>query len=86
MPSLIGQVCQIGVMATPHSSHALCLLGQVQLAQYDHEPVTESVRRSLADCLLSFQASIELENTIQSAPTPRQLAGEQGESCASSQS
>ncbi|XP_023698493.2 uncharacterized protein [Paramormyrops kingsleyae] len=70
------KVCQIGVVATPRSSHALCLLGQVQLAQYDHEPDSGIVRSSLADCLLSFQASIELEDTIQSGPTPRQLAGQ----------
>ncbi|XP_048863663.1 uncharacterized protein LOC125738570 isoform X2 [Brienomyrus brachyistius] len=70
------KVCQIGVVATPRSSHALCLLGQVQLARYDHEPDSESVRGSLADCLLSFQASIELEDAIQSGPTPRQLAAQ----------
>ncbi|KAL2083150.1 hypothetical protein ACEWY4_020923 [Coilia grayii] len=67
------KVCQIGVVTVPRSSHALCLLGVTQLAQYDSEPGSELGQVALADSRLSFQASIELEGCSQAGDPPEKL-------------
>ncbi|XP_015218375.2 uncharacterized protein [Lepisosteus oculatus] len=68
------KVCQLGVLATPCSSHALYLLGLAQLAQYDSDPDSEQGQRAISDARLSFQASINLENMPDSGPPPEKLA------------
>ncbi|XP_063048932.1 uncharacterized protein LOC134442896 isoform X2 [Engraulis encrasicolus] len=67
------KVCQIGVVTVPRSSHALCLLGTTQLAQYDSEPGSEQGQASLVDARRSFQASIELEGCSQTGDPPDKL-------------
>lgn len=67
------QVCQMGVVTVPRSSHALCLLGVTQLAQYDTEPESERGKEALADACLSFQASMELEGSSQTGDAPEKL-------------
>lgn len=72
------QVCQLGVVTAPRSSHALGLLGVTQLAQYDSEPQSERGQVALADACLSFQASIELEGSSQTGDAPEKLASKMG--------
>ncbi|XP_067466855.1 uncharacterized protein [Thunnus thynnus] len=68
------KVCQLAVVITPRDSHALCLLGLAQLAQYDNNPNSDRSKVAIADACLSFQASIELENRSQSGEPPEQLS------------
>ncbi|KAG7462877.1 hypothetical protein MATL_G00189370 [Megalops atlanticus] len=68
------KVCQVGVVTTPRCSQALCLLGLAQLAQYDNDPQSERGQTALADCRLSFQASIEVEGTPKFGVAPDLLA------------
>lgn len=70
------QACQLAVVTTPRDSHALCLLGLAQLAQYDNYPNSERSKEAITDASLSFQASIELENKTQSGEPPEQLSSE----------
>lgn len=63
-------------MTTPRDSHALCLLGLAQLAQYDSNPNSDRSKEALSNACLSFQASIELEHKTQSGEPPKQLSGE----------
>ncbi|KAF3708001.1 hypothetical protein EXN66_Car001174 [Channa argus] len=67
------RACQLAVMTTPRDSHALCLLGQAQLAQYDNDPNSEKSKEAITDACLSFQASIQLENKTQRGEPPEQL-------------
>ncbi|KAL7877350.1 hypothetical protein SRHO_G00039930 [Serrasalmus rhombeus] len=67
------KVCEVGVMTTPRSSTALCLLGLSQLAQYDSDPSSESGQAAMADACLSFQASIALEGSELTGDPPEQL-------------
>ncbi|KAM7408369.1 hypothetical protein PAMA_002199 [Pampus argenteus] len=68
------KVCQLAVVTTPRDSHALCLLGLAQLAQYDNNPNSDRSKVSIGDACLSFQASIDLENRSQSGGPPEQLS------------
>nr|XP_046256934.1 uncharacterized protein LOC124065539 [Scatophagus argus] len=68
------KACQLAVVTTPRSSHALCLLGQVQLAQYDNNPKSDRSKEAITDACLSFQASIELEHKSQSGEPIEQLS------------
>ncbi|XP_018517057.1 uncharacterized protein LOC108873376 [Lates calcarifer] len=68
------RACQLAVVTTPRDSHALCLLGLAQLAQYDNNPNSDRSKEAITDACLSFQASIELENKTQSGETPEQLS------------
>uniref|UniRef100_A0AAV2JJZ2 Cadherin-like beta-sandwich-like domain-containing protein n=1 Tax=Knipowitschia caucasica TaxID=637954 RepID=A0AAV2JJZ2_KNICA len=61
--------CQLSVITTPRDSHALCLLGLAQLAQYD----SNRSQVNLADACLSFQASIDLEGKPQKGKAPEEL-------------
>ncbi|XP_066552667.1 uncharacterized protein LOC136718819 [Amia ocellicauda] len=70
------KVCQLGVRATPCSSHALYLLGAAQLAQYDNNPDSKDSPRVLGEARLSFRASIDLEDMPDSGPPPTQLASQ----------
>lgn len=63
-------------MTKPRDSHALCLLGLAQLAQYESNPNSDRSKVAIADACLSFQASIELENRSQSGEPPEQLSSE----------
>ncbi|XP_058651185.1 uncharacterized protein LOC131551945 isoform X2 [Onychostoma macrolepis] len=67
------KVCQMGVLALPRCSRALCLLGLAQLAQSDSHAADERARAALTDACLSFQASIELEGSHQTGEAPKQL-------------
>lgn len=64
----------MAVVTTPRDGHALCLLGLAQLAQCDNDPQSESSEVAMANACLSFQASIELEDTPQSGEPPTQLS------------
>lgn len=75
-PGCFVQACQLAVVTTPRDSHALCLLGLAQLAQYDNNPNSDRSKEAITDACLSFQASIELENKTQSGETPEQLSSE----------
>ncbi|KAL3971792.1 target of EGR1 protein 1 [Sarotherodon galilaeus] len=55
------RTCHLAVVITPRDSHALCLLGLAQLAQYDNNPNSERSKEAISDAFLSLQASIELE-------------------------
>lgn len=77
------QVCQIGVVTTPGSSQALCLLGIAQLAQHDDSPASERGQTALADARLSFRASVALEGTPVYGAAPEQLTGRHGDATAS---
>ncbi|XP_049456959.1 uncharacterized protein LOC125903839 [Epinephelus fuscoguttatus] len=68
------RVCQLAVVTTPQDSHALCLLGLAQLAQYDNNPNSDSSKEAISDACLSFQASIELEHKTQSGEPLEQLS------------
>lgn len=70
------QACQLAVMTNPRDSHALCLLGLAQLAQYDSNPDSDGSKEAMSDASLSFQASIETENKSQSGEPPEQLTSE----------
>lgn len=70
------QACQLAVMTNPRDSHALCLLGLAQLAQYDSNPDSDGSKEAMSDASLSFQASIETENKTQSGEPPEQLTSE----------
>lgn len=70
------QACQLAVTTTPRDSHALCLLGLAQLAQYDSNPDSDRSKEAISDASLSFQASIETENKTQSGEPPEQLTSE----------
>ncbi|XP_041865467.1 uncharacterized protein LOC121655109 [Melanotaenia boesemani] len=67
------RTCQLAVVTTPRDSHALCLLGLAQLAQYDNNPSSDKSRDARSDACLSFQASIELEGKLQNGEPPEQL-------------
>ncbi|XP_035519736.1 uncharacterized protein LOC118329612 [Morone saxatilis] len=67
------RACQLAVVTTPRDSHALCLLGLSQLAQYDNNPNSNRSKESITDACLSFQASIELEHKTQSGEPLEQL-------------
>ncbi|XP_035028378.2 uncharacterized protein LOC118118927 [Hippoglossus stenolepis] len=67
------KTCQLAVVTTPRDSHALCLLGLAQLAQYGNSPNSEKSQEAIADACLSFQASIELEDKTQGGEPPEQL-------------
>ncbi|XP_029927023.1 uncharacterized protein LOC115372983 isoform X2 [Myripristis murdjan] len=67
------KACQVLVVATPRDSHALCLLGLAQLAQYDNSPESDRSKVAMADACLSFQASIDLEDKPQCGEPPDQL-------------
>lgn len=58
------------------NSHALCLLGLAQLAQYDNNPNSERSKEAISDAFLSLQASIELELKTQIGEPPEQLTSE----------
>ncbi|KAF7667864.1 hypothetical protein LDENG_00040650 [Lucifuga dentata] len=68
------KVCQVAVATTPRDSHALCLLGLAQLAQYDNNPKSDRSEVTLSDACFSFQASIELEELPQSGDPPEHLS------------
>ncbi|XP_026211008.1 uncharacterized protein LOC113158903 isoform X2 [Anabas testudineus] len=68
------RACQLAVVTTPQDSHALCLLGLAQLAQYDNNPNSDRSAEAITDACLSFQASIGLENKTQSREPPEQLS------------
>ncbi|XP_037829309.1 uncharacterized protein LOC108247256 isoform X2 [Kryptolebias marmoratus] len=68
------KTCQLAVVTTPTDSHALCLLGLAQLAQYDNDPHSERSNEVLSDARLSLQASIELEGKAQGGEAPQQLS------------
>ncbi|KAI3363416.1 hypothetical protein L3Q82_012034 [Scortum barcoo] len=68
------RACQLAVLTTPRDSHALCLLGLAQLAQYDSNPKSERSKEVITDACLSFQASIELEHKTQSGEPLEQLS------------
>ncbi|XP_034040608.1 uncharacterized protein LOC117523257 [Thalassophryne amazonica] len=68
------KTCQVAVMTMPRDSHALCLLGLAQLAQYDNNPESDSLTAALLDSRLSFQASIELEGQTRCGVPPQQLS------------
>ncbi|XP_077138657.1 uncharacterized protein LOC143804440 [Ranitomeya variabilis] len=70
------KVCWLGVVSSPRNSHALYLLGNAQLAQYDDEPSTEEAQLALQNSKLSFQASICLENMSTSGPPPAELTSQ----------
>ncbi|XP_068184369.1 uncharacterized protein [Antennarius striatus] len=67
------KACQLAVATTPRDSHALCLLGLAQLAQFDNNPNSDRSKDVVSDARLSFQASIELEQKTQSGEPPEQL-------------
>lgn len=64
------------MVATPRDSHALCLLGLAQLAQYDNSLESDRSKVAMADACLSFQASIDLEDKPQCGEPPDQLTSE----------
>ncbi|XP_078128958.1 uncharacterized protein LOC144532203 [Sander vitreus] len=68
------RACQLAVVTTPRDSHALCLLGLAQLAQYDNNPNSDRSKEAITDACLSFQASIELEHKTQSGEPLKQLS------------
>ncbi|XP_074532235.1 uncharacterized protein LOC141795303 [Halichoeres trimaculatus] len=68
------KTCQLAVVTTPRDSHALCLLGLAQLAQYDNNPNSYRSKETLTDACLSFQASIELEDKSQCGEAPEQIS------------
>ncbi|XP_059214856.1 uncharacterized protein LOC131993127 [Centropristis striata] len=68
------RACQLAVVTTPRDSHALCLLGLAQLAQYDSNPNSDRSKEAISDACLSFQASIELEHKTQSGEPLEQLS------------
>ncbi|KAM6915890.1 uncharacterized protein FYW49_008992 [Xenentodon cancila] len=68
------RTCQLAVATTPRDSHALCLLGLAQLAQYDNNPDSEKSDEARSGACLSFQASIELEEKPLSGNPPEQLS------------
>ncbi|XP_034537402.1 uncharacterized protein LOC117811311 [Notolabrus celidotus] len=68
------KACQLAVVTTPRDSHALCLLGLAQLAQYDNNLHSDSSKEALTDACLSFQASIDLEHKTQSGEATEQLS------------
>ncbi|XP_034753536.1 uncharacterized protein LOC117960084 isoform X2 [Etheostoma cragini] len=68
------RACQLAVVTTPRDSHALCLLGLAQLAQYDNNPNSDRSEEAITDACLSFQASIELELKTQSGEPLKQLS------------
>lgn len=70
------QACQLAVVTAPRDSHALCLLGLAQLAQYDNNPNSDRSKEVITDACLSFQASIELEHKTQSGEPLEQLSSE----------
>lgn len=70
------QACQLAVVTTPRDSHALCLLGLAQLAQYDNNPNADKSKEFITDACLSFKGSIELEDKTQSGEPPEQLSSE----------
>lgn len=72
------QVCELGVMNTPCSSTALCMLGLAQLAQSDSDAGSETGQAALADACLSFQASITLEGSPLTGEPPEQLTSKLG--------
>ena len=59
----------------PCSSQALCLLGDVQLQQYDANPEGPDAQTLLSDAKKSFQASIALEGKPQTGSPPEDLTG-----------
>lgn len=67
------QVCELGVMNTPCSSTALCMLGVAQLAQSDSDTGSEIGQAALANACLSFQGSIMLEGLPLTGNPPEQL-------------
>ncbi|XP_050981999.1 uncharacterized protein LOC127175140 [Labeo rohita] len=67
------KVCQMGVLAVPRCSRALCLLGLAQLDQSDSHAAAERGQAALANACLSFRASIELEGSHQTGEPPEQL-------------
>ncbi|KAM4040250.1 uncharacterized protein ACNLHF_011621 [Anomaloglossus baeobatrachus] len=70
------KVCRLGVISSPSYSHALYLLGNAQLAQYDDEPSSGDAQLALQNSKLSFQASIRLENMLTSSPPPEELTSQ----------
>ncbi|KAM8739261.1 uncharacterized protein AB9X84_021428 [Acanthopagrus schlegelii] len=68
------RACQLAVVTTPRDSHALCLLGLAQLAQYDNNPNADKSKEFITDACLSFKGSIELEDKTQSGEPPEQLS------------
>ncbi|XP_073528280.1 uncharacterized protein [Phyllobates terribilis] len=70
------KVCRLGVISSPCNSHALYLLGNAQLAQYDDKPSTEEAQLALQNSKLSFRASICLENMSTSGPPPAELTSQ----------
>ncbi|XP_074503231.1 uncharacterized protein LOC141774455 isoform X1 [Sebastes fasciatus] len=68
------RACQLAVVTTPRDSHALCLLGLAQLAQYDNNSNSDMSKEAITGACLSFQASIELEHKTQSREPPEQLS------------
>ncbi|KAE8600985.1 hypothetical protein XENTR_v10013489 [Xenopus tropicalis] len=70
------KVCQIGAITSPCSSPSLYLLGVAQLAQYDNNPSSAEGQLSLQDAILSFKASIHLENMPTKGPPPAELTSQ----------
>ncbi|XP_041418568.1 uncharacterized protein LOC108716581 isoform X2 [Xenopus laevis] len=70
------KVCQIGAIASPCSSFSLYLLGVAQLARYDNNPCSAEAQLALQDAVLSFKASINLENMPTKGPPPAELTSQ----------
>ena len=71
MPLL--QTCQKLVLIQPCSSHALYLLGNSQLAQYDNNPEAVDI---LEEAKKSFRASIDLEGKPSAGEVPSLIVGQ----------
>ncbi|XP_053316215.1 uncharacterized protein LOC128483919 [Spea bombifrons] len=69
------KVCRLGVIASPCNSYSLYLLGLAQLARYDKSS-SEDAQSVLQDAMLSFKASISLENMPTKGPAPPELTNQ----------
>lgn len=69
------QTCQRLVQIEPCNSHALYLLGNVQLSQYDDDPEGSEASQALEDAKRSFMASIGQEGKPKIGDPPAELLG-----------
>ena len=70
------QTCQRLVTVQPCNSHALYLLGDVQLMEYDSDPQGPEAENLLAAAIVSFKASIVLEGKPMSGEAPEEIKSE----------
>lgn len=73
---LLIHICHLAGVTTPCDSHALCLLGLAQLAQYNNNAHSEKSKEAVSDACLRLRAGIEPELKSPIGEPPEQLSSE----------